>query len=473
MGRFDTEAAQRAFDWGDFFLIVSSPVVRSSGQLRGLRGMTRGTETLTDIVADLRFRGLIYQTTDEARIGPWLSERPRTLYAGFDPTADSLHVGHLLGIIMLRRFQKAGHRPIALVGGATGMVGDPSGKTQERPLLPEETLQANVNAIRRQLERFLDFTAGPGGAILVNNYDWMSRFGFLQFLREVGKHVPVNVMLSKESVRNRLERSDAGLSYAEFSYMLLQAYDFVYLYQHYGCELQIGGSDQWGNITAGIDLARRMVGAELWGLTWPLLTTSAGSKMGKTESGTIWLAAEKTSPYQFYQYWINTADADVMRFVLFFTDVTPEEYGELCRQFERDPSQRIPQRYLAQELTRLVHGPEGLATAERATRFLFGEEIASGSDAELEAIFGDVPSGELPRQVLEEPGLSLVDALVACGLAKTKSEARRLIGQGGAYVNNRRVAEIDKRLTAADLASPSIIILRTGRKNYGLLRFRG
>ncbi|MCS7238964.1 MAG: tyrosine--tRNA ligase [Thermoguttaceae bacterium] len=429
-------------------------------------------QPVKDIIADLRFRGLIYQTTDDERIGPWLCEQPRTLYAGFDPTADSLHVGHLLGIIMLRRFQKAGHRPIALVGGATGMVGDPSGKTQERPLLPEETLRANVGAIQRQLERFLDFSPGTASAILVNNYEWMSRFGYLQFLREVGKHFPVNVMLSKDCVRSRLERSDAGLSYTEFSYMLLQAYDFVYLYQHYGCQLQIGGSDQWGNITAGIDLGRRMIGVELWGLTWPLLTTSEGSKMGKTEAGTIWLAPDKTSPYQFYQYWINTADADVMRFVLFFTEVTPHEYQELYREFERDPSERTAQRYLARELTRLVHGPEGLATAERATRFFFGEEIESGSDDELESIFGDVPSGELPRNVLDEPGLPLVDALVACGLAKTKSEARRLINQGGAYVNNRRVADIEKRLTAGDLASPSIIILRTGRKNYALLRFR-
>ncbi len=435
--------------------------------------MVDASKPNSDIIADLRWRGLVYQTTDEERIGSWLLERSRTLYAGFDPTADSLHVGHLMGIIMLRRFQRAGHRPIALVGGATGMVGDPSGKTQERPLLPEETLRSNVEAIRRQLERFLDFSSGPCAALLVNNYDWMSRFGYLQFLREVGKHFPVNVMLAKDSVRSRLERSDAGLSYTEFSYMLLQAYDFVYLYQHYGCELQIGGSDQWGNITAGIDLGRRMLGAELWGLTWPLLTTSQGSKMGKTESGTIWLAAEKTSPYQFYQYWINVDDADVLRFILLFTDVTPSDYQQLAEELKADPSRRVPHRYLAREITQLVHGPEGLATAERATRFFFGEAIQSQDDSELEAIFGDVPSGRLPRSVLEDPGLPLVDALVACGLAKSKSEARRLISQGGAYVNNRRIDDLEKRLTVADLASPSIMILRTGRKNYGLLRFIG
>jgi tyrosyl-tRNA synthetase len=255
--------------------------------------------------------------------------------------------------------------------------------------------------------------------------------------------------------------------------MLLQAYDFVYLYQHYQCELQIGGSDQWGNITAGIDLGRRMLGVELWGLTWPLLTTSGGGKMGKTESGTIWLSPEKTSPYQFYQYWINTADEDVLKFILFFTEVSPEEFRQLCEALEKDPSQRIPHRFLATELTRLVHGSEGLATAERATRFFFGEAIENASDAELESIFGDVPSGELPRLALEEPGLSVVDAVVACGLAKSKSEARRLITQGGVYVNNRRVEDLEKRLTTSDLASPSIMILRTGKKNYGLLRFRG
>jgi tyrosyl-tRNA synthetase len=426
-----------------------------------------------DLIEDLRWRGLVYQTTDDARIGSWLAEKSRTVYAGFDPTADSLHVGHLLGILMLRRFQRGGHRPIALVGGATGMVGDPSGKSQERPLLPEEVLQANVESIRRQLERFLDFSPGPCSAILVNNYDWMSRFGYLQFLREVGKHFPVNVMLSKDSVRLRLERPDAGLSYTEFSYMLLQAYDFVYLYQHYQCELQIGGSDQWGNITAGIDLARRMLGVELWGLTWPLLTTSSGGKMGKTESGTIWLSSAKTSPYHFYQYWINTADEDVLKFILLFTEVPPEEFRQLAEALRQDPSRRIPQRFLATELTRLVHGPEGLATAERATRFFFGEAIENASDAELESIFGDVPSGELTRSVLEEPGLSVVDAVVACGLAKSKSEARRLITQGGVYVNNRRVEDLEKRLTTSDLASPSIMILRTGKKNYGLLRFRG
>jgi tyrosyl-tRNA synthetase len=436
-----------------------------------LLGDNRG-QGYGDLIADLRWRGLIYQTTDDTRIGPWLAEKPRIVYAGFDPTADSLHVGHLLGIIMLRRFQQAGHRPIALVGGATGMVGDPSGKTQERPLLPEETLRANVEAIRTQLAKFLDFSPGRSSALLLNNYDWMSRFGYLEFLREVGKHFPVNVMLAKDSVRLRLERSDAGLSYTEFSYMLLQAYDFVYLYQHYGCELQIGGSDQWGNITAGIDLGRRMLGVELWGLTWPLLTTSSGAKMGKTESGTIWLSAEKTSPYQFYQYWINIPDTDVLQCILYFTDVTPEQFRELQAALERDASQRIPQRFLAVELTRLVHGSEGLATAERATRFFFGETIENATDAELEAIFGDVPSGELPKSALEGDGLPVIEALVACGLAKTKSEARRLISQGGAYVNNRRVDELDRRLTAQDLASPTIMILRTGRKNYALLRFR-
>ncbi len=426
---------------------------------------------MEDIFAELSWRGLIHQTTDDARLQGWLLEKPRTLYAGFDPTADSLHVGHLLGVLMLRRFQKAGHRPIALVGGATGMVGDPSGKSQERPLLALDVLRANVEAIRQQLAKFLDFSCGSSSALLVNNYDWMGRIGYLEFLREVGKHFPVNVMLAKDSVRMRLERADAGLSYTEFSYMLLQAYDFVHLYREYGCELQIGGSDQWGNITAGIDLARRMHGVQLYGLTWPLLTRSDGGKMGKTESGTIWLDPQKTSPYRFYQYWINTDDRDVLNWLAYFTEIGREEWEQLAAEHSQDPAKRTAHRRLAEELTRLVHGPEGLAAAERATGIFFGEEISEVDDQQLEDIFADVPSASLPRSALSDEGLPLIDALVAVGLAKSKSDARRIIQQGGAYVNNRRVIQLEARLSSGDLAGQSILILRTGKKSYGLLRF--
>ena len=288
---------------------------------------------MQDIAADLRWRGLIQQTTDEAQWPGWLMAAPRTLYAGFDPTADSLHVGHLMALMILRRFQRAGHRPIALVGGATGMIGDPSGKSEERNLLSAEVLRANVAAMESQMRGFLDFD-GPAAALLVNNFDWMSHFGYLEFLRDVGKHFPVNVMLAKDSVRARLERTagqaeSSGLSYTEFSYMLLQAYDFVHLHDQFQCELQVGGSDQWGNITAGIDLARRLRGVQLHGMTCPLLTKSDGGKMGKTESGAIWLSPARTSPYQFYQYWINVDDADAGKCLRFLTELAREEIESL------------------------------------------------------------------------------------------------------------------------------------------------
>jgi tyrosyl-tRNA synthetase len=425
----------------------------------------------SDIIAELSWRGLINQTTDDANLPRLLGEKPRTIYVGFDPTADSLHVGHLVALMVLRRFQQAGHRPIALVGGATGMIGDPSGKSEERNLLSPGTIEANIAGMEPQLRRFLDFDAGRTSAILVNNYHWMGKFGYLEFLRDVGKHFPVNVMLSKDSVRSRLDRSDAGLSYTEFSYMLLQAYDFVHLYEHYQCELQAGGSDQWGNITAGIDLARRLLGVQLYGCTCPLLTKSDGSKMGKTESGTLWLSAEKTSPYHFYQYWINVDDADVGRCLCFFSDLGQPEIEAVLSEHRADPGRRGAQRRLAAELTRLVHGAEGLRTAERATEIFFGAEISDLSDAQLAAIFAGVRGVNLPRDRLSGPGLSIIDALVNSQLCKNKSEARRVITQGGAYVNNRRVADVEAQLTGANLASQSTMILRSGKKNYALLRF--
>jgi len=424
-----------------------------------------------DLFEELRWRGMIHQTTDDARLPAWLMETPRTVYVGFDPTADSLHVGHLVALMVLRRFQKAGHRPIALVGGATGMIGDPSGKSEERNLLSLDVLQGNVAKIERQLRRFLDFDRATNPALLVNNYDWMGKVGYLEFLRDVGKHFPVNVMLAKDSVRARLERSDAGLSYTEFSYMLLQAYDFVYLHERYGCEIQAGGSDQWGNITAGIDLARRLGRGQLYGITCPLLTKSDGTKMGKTESGALWLSAERTSPYQFYQYWIRLADADVGKCLRLFTDLDREEIDSLESRHAQDPGRREAQRRLADDLTRLVHGEEGLAVAQRATEVFFGAEIQDLSDAELCDIFADVPSKELPRDRLSGEGLPVVDALVECGLVKTKSEARRAITQGGAYVNNRRVGSVDARLGPDSLASESVLVLRRGKKDYALLRF--
>ncbi|HEX3869810.1 MAG TPA: tyrosine--tRNA ligase [Pirellulales bacterium] len=423
------------------------------------------------IFEELRWRGLIHQTTDDARLPAWL-ESPRTLYAGFDPTADSLHVGHLVALMILRRFQKAGHRPIAVVGGATGMIGDPSGKSEERNLLSVEALRSNVQKIETQMRRLLDFGDGANDARLVNNFDWMSRFSFLDFLRDVGKNVPVNVMLTKDSVRARLERSDVGLSFTEFSYMLLQAYDFVHLNEQYKCELQVGGSDQWGNITAGIDLARRMRSVQLYGITCPLLTKSDGTKMGKTESGALWLAPERTSPFQFYQYWLNVDDADCGKCLRYFTDLPRDRIEALDKACAANAAGRESQKTLASEITRLVHGNDALARVLKATEVLFGAEISSLSDRELNEIFADVPSQELPKSSLDAPGLAILDALVKSGLAKTNSDARRTVEQGGAYVNNRRVEGIDRRLQASDLASESMLVLRTGKKKYALLRFR-
>ena len=419
-----------------------------------------------NIIDELQWRALTHQCTDLAAVTKEL-ESSTVLYAGFDPTSDSLHVGSLLPLMMLRRFQLAGHKPIALVGGATGMIGDPSGKADERTLLSKEVLQHNVESIGMQMRRFLDFE-GENAAVLVNNFVWMQSFSFLDFLRDVGKNFPVSVMLGKDSVKSRLERQDSGLSFTEFSYMLLQAYDFAYLAKHRSCKLQIGGSDQWGNITAGIDLGRRMQSQQLYGLTCPLLTTSDGRKMGKTEKGAVWLSAEKTSPYEFYQYFVNVADADVLMVLRFLSDVTRGEYLEIEASLPEKPG--AAQRRLAESLTRLVHGESGLQSALRATQTLFGAEIDSLSERELSEIFADVPSSSKPRSFLES-GLTLIDALVAVSLASSKGDARRSIEGGSVYVNNRKIATLDRVLTSTDLVGESVIVLRVGKKKYALLRF--
>ncbi len=441
------------------------------------------------LLSDLRWRGLIHQTTDDAGLGAWLSDKSRTVYAGFDPTADSLHVGSLLPLLLLRRFQKAGHKPIAVVGGATGMIGDPSGKSAERNLLSKDDLERNIAGMREQMRRFLDFDLGDStcegtcSAELVNNLDWIGPWSYLDFLRDVGKNFPVNVMLAKDSVKSRLGREGlnennhegVGLSYTEFSYMLLQAYDFVNLYDNHDCRLQVGGSDQWGNITAGIDLVRRMRGVQLHGLTCPLLTKSDGAKMGKTEQGAIWLSAERTSPYQFYQYWINVDDADTSACLRMLTELSHEEIEALDAAREADAGKRESQRQLAEQLTRLVHGEEGLAIAQRATEIFFGAEISNLSDQQLAEIFADVPSKQLSRSRLsggEGGGLTIIDALLESGLAKSRSDARRTVQQGGAYVNNRRIEQTGAVLSAGELASETVMVLRSGKKKYALLRFK-
>jgi tyrosyl-tRNA synthetase len=423
-----------------------------------------------NIIDELTWRGLIHQCTDESALREHLAQ-PRVVYAGFDPTASSLHCGSLLPLMMLRRFQKAGHIPIALVGGATGMIGDPSGKSEERVLLSTDVLAENVAGMQQQMQRFLDFD-GPAPAQLVNNYDWMQGWSYITFLRDVGKNFPVNVMLAKDSVKSRLEREDSGLSYTEFSYMLLQAYDFAHLSQNNKCTLQIGGSDQWGNITAGIDLARRMNGAHLFALTCPLLLTSDGRKMGKTEKGAIWLDGNRTSPFAFYQYWYNTSDADVLMCLRFLTEIDQEEYRSLEQSLTSDPGQRAAQKRLAEWLTQFIHGASGLQSALRATEYLFGAEISDLSDAQLLEIFNDVPSGKVTGVELEA-GFPVIEATVRVGLCKSKGEARRSLEQGGVYVNNRRVDAVEALLTSADLASESALVLRVGKKRFAVLRVEG
>ncbi|TWT54182.1 Tyrosine--tRNA ligase [Rubripirellula amarantea] len=425
--------------------------------------------TTTDLLEELRWRGLIHQCTDEDGLAKLLASGPQTVYIGFDPTASSLHVGSLMQLMMLRRFQQAGHHPIALVGGATGMIGDPSGKSEERNLLSADQLQENVDGVATQMRSTLDFE-GKNAAKLLNNFDWMKGYSYLEFLRDVGKNFPVGAMMGKESVRSRLE-SEVGLSYTEFSYMLLQAYDFVYLAKNHGCRIQAGGSDQWGNVTAGIDLGRRMLGQQLFGVTAPLLTTSDGKKMGKTEKGAIWLDPNRTSPYEFYQYWRNVDDADVMRCIAYLTEIKRDEYDSLAEATANDPGKRTAQNRLAEWMTSFIHGDAGLKAATSASDILFGGEIGDATDAMLDGIFADVPSSEVARGVLDGDGYWIVEALQATGLVKSGGEARRAIKEGGVYLNNTRVEDEKMRLTTKDLASETVMVFRRGKRKYSLLKF--
>jgi tyrosyl-tRNA synthetase len=422
----------------------------------------------SDLLADFEARRLVHQSTDPAALRSWLAAPGRRVYAGFDPTADSLHVGHLVALVLLRRVAAAGHEPVALVGGATGMIGDPSGRSEERNLLSMEELAANVAGVERQIRGVLESTGQR--VHVVNNADWMRQVGYLEFLRDVGKHVPLSQMLAKDSVKSRLER-DGGLSYTEFSYMLLQSWDFVHLSDALDCRVQIGGSDQWGNITAGIELGRRLRSRDLHGITCPLLTKADGTKMGKTAAGAIWLDPRRTSPYRFYQYWINLDDDDAGRCLLRLTELPLDEIRELDGRRATEPGARDTQKRLAAELTLLVHGEAGLAAARQATAIFFGAEITSLDDEALGEIFADVPSHEFARTALDGEGLPLVEALTATGLAPSRGAARRTIEQGGAYVNNRRVVDAGHRLTPRDLAGAATLVLRSGKKSYAVARF--
>ncbi len=421
---------------------------------------------MTDIYAELEWRGMLSESTEGTRDA--LRAEPMTGYIGFDPTAASLHVGSLLTVMGLARLQRFGHKPIAIVGGGTGMIGDPSGKSQERVLLSSADVEKNVAGIRVQLERFLDFDAPRNAALIVNNAEWLGAIDVLSFLRDVGKHFTVNYMLQKESVARRLE-SEEGISYTEFSYLVLQAYDYLQLFDRYGCTLQLGGSDQWGNITAGIELIRKLRGQKVHGLVWPLMTTASGVKFGKTEAGAIWLDPERTSPFHFYQFWLNTDDRDVVRYLKSFTFLSREEIASLEQATREKPEARGGQRALAREVTTLVHGAEQVTRAERAASVLFTDNLTAADVEDVLMVLADAPSSDL---ALPERGITLVELLATVKLASSRSEAARLIKSGGVYVNNVRASDEKALLTSSDAIAGQVIVLRKGRRDQHVVRLR-
>ena len=422
---------------------------------------------MTNLYDEFVWRGVVYDATDG--LSEVLATERVTAYIGFDPTASSLHVGSLLPVMALARLQRFGHSPIAIVGGGTGMIGDPSGKAQERALLSREQIDENVNGIHRQLTRFLDFERPGNAARIVNNADWLATIDLLSFLRDAGKHFTVNYLLQKEAVNRRLE-SEEGISFTEFSYLLLQAYDFLQLCDRYGCVLQMGGSDQWGNITAGIDLIRKLRAKKAHGLVMPLVTTASGVKFGKTEAGTIWLDPARTSPFRFYQFWVNTDDRDVVTYLKYFTFLDREAIAGLEETTRTAPERREAQRVLAREVTTLVHGPDQVERAERASALLFTEGIDTLSVEEILAVFDDVPSTDLQADAFARDGVGVVDLVARARLAPSKSEARRLVQSGGVYVNNRRVADPQARLTPEQAIGGRLFILRKGQKENHLVR---
>ncbi len=421
------------------------------------------------ILDDLRWRGLLADCTDIDALASRIAQGPITLYCGFDPTADSLHVGNLVPLLALRRFQLSGHRPIALAGGATGMVGDPSGKSAERNLQSPEQVAHNIAAIQQQLTRFLDFETATNPARLVNNHDWTSSVTLLEFLREIGKHITVNLMIAKDSVRSRMEDRESGLSFTEFTYMLLQGFDFCHLRRTLDCELQIGATDQWGNITVGTELTRKKLGQTVWGLVFPLLTKADGSKYGKTATGTVWLDPKKTSPYRFYQFFVNSDDADVVNLLKTLTFLPAEEIAALAQEVQTNPGARQAQKTLAREMTKLVHGESRLAGAIKASEVLFGGAIEGLSAGDFEDVVAEAPVKQVQKSVLEGTGAPLVELLVQSGLAPSKGQARKDIEGGGAYLNNVRVGDIQRTATVADLLFGRYLLLRRGKRNYAVL----
>jgi tyrosyl-tRNA synthetase len=441
---------------------ISSPVAQALGY---------GPVVPGDVFDELRWRGLVHQVTDD-ELGAKLAGERFTLYHGIDVTADSLHVGSLVGVLVLRRFQAHGHRPIVLLGAGTTRIGDPSGKRAERPLLSPEQIAANAAGIRAQLEDLLDFSPGPSAAVLLDNTDWLGPLSLLDFLRDVGKHFTVNAMLAKESVKARFAEADVGISFTEFSYMLLQAYDYLHLFDAEGCRLQVGGSDQWGNITAGIDLIRRVRAAEAYGLTWPLVTKADGTKFGKSEAGNVWLDAARTSPYEFFQFWMRTDDRDVGRYLRMFTSLDEERIGALGAELVAGAGTGRVHRALARDVTALIHGEEAAAAALGASAALFGGDLRELGPVALAEAFADAPSSELATGRLEGDGALLVDLLVESGLVASKSAARTAITQGGVSVNGAREADIDRRLGSQDLLDGGFVVLRRGKRSYHVLHAR-
>ncbi|MBR5512064.1 MAG: tyrosine--tRNA ligase [Bacteroidaceae bacterium] len=427
-----------------------------------------------NFVQELKWRGMIQDMTPGTE--EQLQKEMTTAYLGIDPTADSLHIGHLVGVMMLRHFQRSGHRPIALIGGATGMIGDPSGKSKERVLIDEERLRHNQEAIKNQLARFLDFESdAPNAAILVNNYDWMKTFSFLDFIRNIGKLITVNYMMSKDSVKRRItgESGADGMSFTEFSYQLLQGYDYVYLNENYDCKLQLGGADQWGNITTGTEMIRKISGNEVFALTCPLITKADGKKFGKTEQGNIWLDKRYTSPYTFYQFWLNVSDDDADRYIKIFTSIPQEEINSLIEEQKEAPHLRSLQKRLAKELTILVHGEEEYENAVAASGILFGnatsEALRSLDEATLLAVFDGVPTFEISREQLNE-GVKAVDLTTeAAAIFASKGEMRKLVQGGGVSINKEKLAAFDQVITAGDLLNDKYILVQKGKKNYYLL----
>lgn len=444
--------------------LLCVPAIRA-GALFGFFKVLKEEKEL-NLLEELQWRGIVYQQTDEEGIQELLEKEKISLYCGVDPTADSMHIGHLLPFLTLRRFQKLGHRPIVLVGGATGQIGDPSGKKEERKLQTLDQVEHNVSCIKKQLESIFDFES-ENGAIMVNNYDWTSTMDVITFLRDYGKHIGVNYMLAKDTVASRL---DTGISFTEFTYTILQAMDFLHLYENYNCKMQIGGSDQWGNITTGLELIRKMAGegAKAYGQTIPLVTKADGTKFGKTESGAIWLDPEKTSPYEFYQFWINTADADVVKYLKFFTFLSREEIEALEKSIAEEAHLRKAQKALAEEMTRLIHGEEALNQAIKISAALFSGDVKDLTAAEIKQGFKDVPSYEHTTD--EEIGL--VDLLVAAKICPSKRQAREDVANGAVSINGDRVTETDYILSDNDKIENQFTIIRRGKKKYFLVKYQ-